>query len=53
MKVVAPADYVHVVALDGPVTEGDIVTVTDDVGAALVAQGWTEAYARTSKKEIV
>ncbi len=54
MKVVAPADYAHVVALDGPVTAGAEVTVTDEVGAALIEQGWTEPKApTTTKREIV
>lgn len=40
LRVTCPADFSHVVALDRPVAKGEVVDVADELGDALVLQGW-------------
>ena len=49
MKVIAPKDL-HVVPLGRKVERGEVVTVDDDLGAQLVAQGWTEPWEMPRKR---
>lgn len=41
MKVTAPQAFSHVTPLGRPVEAGEEVEVDDELGAQLVAQGWT------------
>lgn len=48
MKVIAPDDLSFVTALERPVDKGEEVEVDEELGAALLEQGWKAA--RGSKR---
>lgn len=47
MDVVCPTEFSYVTVLGRPVSRGEVVTVDDELGDQLVAQGWTLRPAAT------
>lgn len=50
MKVSPPVAYGFTVALGGPAEPGEVYEVDDELGAQLVAQGWSEPAPKKQAK---